>query len=370
MTGRKRSSPGRLRVSYETASSIVATFSANILCPDEEKQEERAKKAQEKAEEKAKKAQEKQEVKARKGEEKAAKAEEQRKLKEEQKAAKDEEKAAKAEQQREALEEKRRSKMEAGAATASGDSAAAEVASPDEPADEHRAVDSDDASNDDSDDLLDTDDENENETDEQRERNRESYVTAESATPVSATGDAQTENTESTQRKSVEGSASSSKSKSGVKGWIKNRFSRGKSVSEKPEKDGDEKRRSFFGGASMKGNKSNKSNTSLENRSSSIRDVAMAGKSDKEDGASDKDVVIKDKDSDEEEAAVGGGHSEDKELEKSDSRGVSPVSTPAAEDKPERESRGLEPPKPLDDSVARTSSSPTRDSRFKEEMDQ
>ncbi|KAK3181066.1 Eisosome assembly protein [Lecanicillium sp. MT-2017a] len=338
---------------------------------DEEKQEERAKKAQEKAEEKtrkdeekAKKAQQKQEEKARKDEAKAAKAEEQRKLKEEQKAAKDEEKAAKAEEERQAKEEKRRSKMEAAAATTAGDSATTEEAGDDEPTAADRTSESNDDSDDDSDDLLDTDDENENEnedkeTEQQAERERESQDVA----ATSATGDGQTENSEMSQRKSVEGSASSSKSKPGVKGWIKNRFSRGKSVSEKPEKESGEKRRSFFGGASMKGNKSNKSNTSLEKRSSSIRDVAMAGKSENEDDASEKDVVTKDKEVDDEKSK-----DKEEEEEKPDSRGVSPVSTPAADDKSERESRGLEPPKPLDESLARTSSSPTRDSRFKEEI--
>lgn len=360
---------GKLRTS--TTMKPPKSPLTNTLCLDEEKQEERAKKAQEKAEEKtrkdeekAKKAQQKQEEKAAKAEEKAAKAEEQRKLKEEQKAAKDEEKAAKAEEERQAKEEKRRSKMEAAAATTAGDSAATEEAGDDEPTAADRTSESNDDSDDDSDDLLDTDDENENEnedkeTEQQAERERESQDVA----ATSATGDGQTENSEMSQRKSVEGSASSSKSKPGVKGWIKNRFSRGKSVSEKPEKESGEKRRSFFGGASMKGNKSNKSNTSLEKRSSSIRDVAMAGKSENEDDASEKDVVTKDKEDDDEKLK-----DKEEEEEKPDSRGVSPVSTPAADDKSERESRGLEPPKPLDESLARTSSSPTRDSRFKEEI--
>lgn len=341
----------------KTEAGIITRLTAVNL--DEEKQEEKTKKQHEKA----KKAQEKQEEKARKDEEKAAKAEEQRKHKEEQKAAKEHEKAAKAEQEREAKEEKRRSKMEAAAATTGHeDSAAAESRGNEEPANAERAADSDD----DSDDLLDSDDENVV----SNERERESQDVA----STSAGG----ADAESSKRKSVEGSASSSKSKSGVKGWIKNRFSRGKSVSETPEKEGGEKRRSFFGG---KGHKSDKSNTSVENRSSSIRDVARAGKGEdnRDDDAIGNDVTATKKDADGEDTAIVGEQSaatekeeeREEEEEKADSCGVSPVSTPAGEDKTEREGRGLEPPKvALDDSAVRISSSPTRDSRFKEEMDQ
>ncbi|QUC18931.1 uncharacterized protein UV8b_03172 [Ustilaginoidea virens] len=159
-----------------------------------------------------------------------------------------------------------------------------------------------------------------------------------------------------------------------VKGWIKTRFSRGKSFGEH-----DQKRRSFFGGASMKDHATaatgNGSVGSIENRSSSMHDVALAGKADEQNDKAE--VNVKDE------------HGESAQhFAATDSRGVSPVSTSQDderelgeelqdEDLPQkkeedRQSRkaSMAPPRPIEDPVARTSSSPTRDSRFREEMDQ
>ncbi|KAI9158774.1 Eisosome protein 1 [Paramyrothecium foliicola] len=122
-----------------------------------------------------------------------------------------------------------------------------------------------------------------------------------------------------------------------VKGWIKNRFSRGKSIGEHSDK-----KKGFLGGAALR-SEANASATSLENRPSSMRDVALAGKSENE-----------------------------RPLTPMDSRGVSPVSSDdEAEAGPSRRHGNLEmmPPRPIEDPVIRKSSSPTRDSRFREEMD-
>ena len=146
-----------------------------------------------------------------------------------------------------------------------------------------------------------------------------------------------------------------------VRGWIKNRFSRGKSVNEQ-----DKKRRSFFGGASPRSAAANDSAASLENRSTSMHDVAHAGKEEENVAASD----------------VQG------EADEMDSQGVSPVSTPLEEerelgdaereddevrkdedDEEQRTSRNA-PALAVEESAIRKSSSPMRDSRFREEMDQ
>ncbi|TQV99092.1 hypothetical protein V2A60_004585 [Cordyceps javanica] len=328
---------------------------------EQEKAEEKAKRAEEKQDAKAKKEEEKLEAKAKKDEERARKAQE----KEELRALKEQEKAEKAEHQRFIKEEKRKSKLGGAVAvptTENGTEAAPHTRH------SHDAHPVDAAQeDDDSDDLLDTDDEHEAHGD-----------TAEAASSRAV------ESTDDVPRKSVEGSASSQKSKSGVKSWLKKRFSVSRSKSDAVEKDPGEKRRSFFGGSS-KAKTSNASNASLENRSSSVRDVALAGKADiqaateKDTEHADKVPALEIKEPEAEEAtasAAAAGKSVvgetvpdttavDNALEKTDSRGVSPVSTPF-EDADER-SRTLELPKPIEDE-GRRSSSLARDSRFKEEM--
>ncbi|KAJ6787572.1 hypothetical protein PWT90_00655 [Aphanocladium album] len=323
-----------------------------------EKEEIRKAKEQEKAEEKAKRAEEKQEAKAKKDEEKAKKLQEKQELK----SRKDQEKLEKAEQQRVAKEEKRKSKL-GGAATAPTTEAHAPATR--ESQDVRPAGEAED--DDDSDDLLDTDDENE----------------GHATTAAGATSHAH-ESTESAPRKSVEGSTSSQKSKSGMKGWIKKRFSVNKGKSDATEKDPSEKRRSFFGGSAKK--PSNPSTASLENRSSSIRDVALAGKTEAEETA-DKAVDDTDKappldipELEAEEATSSAieasksvvtepepkSKAAGKAVEATDEHGVSPITTPF-EDATDERSRTLEPPKRVE-GEGRRSSSIARDSRFKEEM--
>ncbi|KJK77947.1 hypothetical protein H634G_06914 [Metarhizium anisopliae BRIP 53293] len=269
-------------------------------------------KEQEKQEEKAKKLQEKMDEKARK----------------------DEERATKAEQKRQAKEEKRRSKHGPAVATTSSPHQGEHT----QEADENPA----------------------GREEETRGETAEELGLAGSGPTVETTAEAPG----SPQHK-TEGSTSPTAK---VKGWIKNRFSRGKSIGEH-----DKKRRSFFGGASLKDHAGDGSAASIENRSASMHEVALAGKSGEEHETKH-------------EAAKESAHREAKR----DSQGVSPVSpvsTPLEEEleladeaknkgkgveEEERPSRktSLDPPRPIEDPAVRTSSSPTRDSRFREEMDQ
>lgn len=139
-----------------------------------------------------------------------------------------------------------------------------------------------------------------------------------------------------------------------VRGWIKNRFSRSKSVSEQEsapekEKEKEKKRRSLFrSGTSKRGQ--NGTISSLEPRSSSMRDVALAGR-------------------DEEEPHEPGVA---RESNARDSRGVSPVSS--VEDRSrshyddEHEDSAMRPPRPIADPAPRSSISPNRGTRFREEI--
>lgn len=271
---------------------------------------------QDKQDEKAKKLREKQEEKARRDEEKA-----------EERAKKEEEKAAKAEQKRHAKEERRKSNNPEAAAVAHGNDG------------EHAAGEEGGAPGEDVHDTSNL---------------GGLHPTIE--TSVGSPGSAQ---------RKPEGSTSPT---SKVKGWIKNRFSRGKSVSEH-----DDKGRSFVGGAAMKGPAANGSTASLDNRSTSMRDVAIAGKSG-DDHAGLEETRATHADHGKESA------DNDHETER-DSRGVSPVSTPLEEERQlggkveeEDEARNsevmsMDPPRPIADEAGRTSSSSTRDSRFREEMD-
>ncbi|KFA75468.1 hypothetical protein S40288_01167 [Stachybotrys chartarum IBT 40288] len=116
-----------------------------------------------------------------------------------------------------------------------------------------------------------------------------------------------------------------------MKGWIKNRFSRRKSTG-----DQNEKKKAFLGGAALR-QEGNESSTSLENRPSSMRDVALAGRDNTE--------------------------------PTTDSRGVSPVSSNSSASTERFDDAPMVLPRPLGDPAVRTSSSPTRDSRFRELMD-
>lgn len=143
-----------------------------------------------------------------------------------------------------------------------------------------------------------------------------------------------TTNMENERRKSND-SAKSPTSK--VKGWIKQRFSRGKSMSEN-EKQSD-KTRGFVGGAALRDSELNHSTASLDNRPSSMRDVALAGRTPGLD-TNDVDSLR-------------------------DSRGVSPISSGSSSP-----DCVMTPPRPIGGHVVRDSHSPSRDSRFREMMDQ
>ncbi|OAA66257.1 hypothetical protein ISF_04095 [Cordyceps fumosorosea ARSEF 2679] len=341
---------------------------------EQEKAEEKAKRAEEKQEAKAKKDEEKLEAKAKKDEEKTKKAHE----KEELKARKEQEKTEKAEQQRLAKEEKRKSKLGGAAATAPTTAGETEAAPETHPSHEaHPAAAEED---DDSDDLLDTDDEH--------DRHRSSAAESTPSHGVETTDTA-------TPRKSVEGSASSQKSKPGVKGWLKKRFSVSHSKHDEAtaaatvtttKKDSSEKRRSFFGGSSKA--KAHDPVTSLENRSSSMRDVALAGKDEvasstaKKSEDVDKAPALEIKEPEAKLATssataaahepVVTHHKPATAKDKADSRGVSPISSPVEEHAapvdahPHTDTLAL--PKPIEDDRRRSSSSLARDSRFIEEM--
>ena len=154
-----------------------------------------------------------------------------------------------------------------------------------------------------------------------------------------------------------------------------------------------EKRRSFFGGAAMRDHGASDSAQSLDNRSASMRGVALAGKSADEAAARDADEAGPSGARYGEEPA-GKRHEPQAEAEppvpgqqKQDPREVSPASTPLEEEEQQQQQQrrrlgvdfegddirdgrriSIEPPKPIEDPLTRTSSSPTRDSRFREEM--
>lgn len=164
--------------------------------------------------------------------------------------------------------------------------------------------------------------------------------------------DTNTEHSESSKRLSVASSSSPKKGK--VRGWLKNRLSRSKSSVDKEENS--EKRKSFFGGSLRKKSAANESSNSADNRPSSIRDIALAGKDEEE--AKGEETAA--------ESAAEAGDKKEEEQEVSDSRGVSPVTTPGAEEfKDARQTTSLEAPVATEEPVGRLSSS---GSRFKEEI--
>ncbi|KAF4999780.1 hypothetical protein FGRMN_2249 [Fusarium graminum] len=153
---------------------------------------------------------------------------------------------------------------------------------------------------------------------------------AEASAPAAI--DTETSSTERGRRKLSDAASPTSK----VKGWIRNRFSRGKSLGEKDRENQGEKRGSFVGGAALREPGTNQSSTSLDNRATSMRDVALAGRgTNTESNDREPDAVH-------------------------DSRGVSPVSS--LEDDADR----IAPPPAITDPAERKSHSPSRDSRFRE----
>ncbi|KAH6606333.1 hypothetical protein Trco_005486 [Trichoderma cornu-damae] len=218
--------------------------------------------------------------------------------KQEEKQRREEEKSAKAEQKKLAKEEKSKSKAETASDSRGRDS------------------------------RGEGDEEQEAET----QSRQDSNVPQGTTSPTQGTA---ADKAESSQGKSSEGTTSPT---ARVKGWIRNRFSRGKSMSEAGEK-----KKSFVGGAALRDSGPGGSTGSLENRPSSVRDVTLAGRSGEETA----------------------GNRAETPLDR-DSRGVSPVSTGSGRSS---EFESFETPRAMMDQTPRQGNSPMRDSRFKEMMD-
>ncbi|KAI8633089.1 hypothetical protein F5Y19DRAFT_490275 [Xylariaceae sp. FL1651] len=133
------------------------------------------------------------------------------------------------------------------------------------------------------------------------------------------------------------------KSPSKVKSWFKSRFSRGTKSPDDEQSKEKPSRRSFIGGASLTGTHGNDSSVSVDSRSTSVRAVAMAGRSSNTRQSQ---------------------RSEDPEV-------VSPLSSESGDEYFRDENRDqprteLTPPRPIRDFSPAKSRSPTRDSRFHE----
>lgn len=275
--------------------------------------------------------------------------------KEEEKARKEREKAEKAEQKKMAKEEKRKSKHDSGVIADDRAREEQEIHREDEPTATSAVAP-----------AL----ERYSFEDEGREPARASTEVPHTTTTVAA-GAPVSDTAAQPQDDDAQSPKDPSSPGSKVKGWFRNRLSRGKSLREKHNKGDDahedeqpakeekrSRRKSLFGrggGALRKNKHQNASTTSIENRQSSMRDVAMAGKA-------SEDPRI------ETNAGTAG------EAARQDSRGVSPVSSIADEEETrsrrDRDSdMNMLAPRPIGDYPARSSISPNRDSRFREEMD-
>jgi hypothetical protein len=194
---------------------------------------------------------------------------------------------------------------------------------------------------------------------------------------VAAPTTAVTDNAETSQRKSSSEAPTSPTAR--VKGWIKNRFSRGKSMSEHGEK-----KKSFIGGAALRDSAAGGSTASLGNRSSSIRDVTLAGRTGDETPVNHTAEVAREATPDialepapeiVPETAPEPAHETAHETTGRDSRGVSPVSTRSGIASSGNGSgrsnhvERFETPAAIKDPAPRHSNSPARDSRFREMMD-
>jgi hypothetical protein len=133
-----------------------------------------------------------------------------------------------------------------------------------------------------------------------------------------------------------------------VKTWFKSRFSRGSKSDEDRPRDGS--KRGFIGGHALTGLDSNNvSTSSVDNRSASVRAVALAGR--RRTDLSESYSVA----------------------QSPNPENVSPLSS-SSDDEYFRDmtelpvQTGLRPPRPIQDSAAKKSQSPSRDSRFLEMM--
>ncbi|KAM0511225.1 hypothetical protein ACHAPE_010104 [Trichoderma viride] len=194
---------------------------------------------------------------------------------------------------------------------------------------------------------------------------------------VAAPTSAATDGAETSQRKSSSETPTSPTAR--VKGWIKNRFSRGKSMSEHGEK-----KKSFIGGAALRDSAAGGSTASLGNRSSSIRDVTLAGRTGEETPVNHTAEIAREATPDIAlqaapeilpETVHDTVHETAPETTGRDSRGVSPVSARSglgSSGKGSGRSNDIErfeTPAAIRDPAPRHSNSPARDSRFREMMD-
>ncbi|KAK1243509.1 hypothetical protein MKX08_001647 [Trichoderma sp. CBMAI-0020] len=201
--------------------------------------------------------------------------------------------------------------------------------------------------------------------------------TATTAVAAPAPITAATDNAETSQRKSSSEAPTSPTAR--VKGWIKNRFSRGKSMSEHGEK-----KKSFIGGAALRDSAAGGSTASLGNRSLSIRDVTLAGRTGEETPVNHTaeialeatpDVALEAPPEILPETVHDTVHETVPESIGRDSRGVSPVSARSGMGSSGKGSgrsndiERFETPAAIRDPAPRHSNSPARDSRFREMMD-
>jgi len=136
-----------------------------------------------------------------------------------------------------------------------------------------------------------------------------------------------------------------------VKSWFKSHFSKGSKSQDEQKSENRAGRQGFIGGASLTGVDSNESSASLENRSASVRAVAMAGRSSQDDRRT--------------------GSGERPSSAGAVARDISPLSSSSSDDEFFDDPRssvqgGLSPPRPIRDLSLTKSQSPTRDSRFHE----
>ncbi|KAI1335185.1 hypothetical protein F5Y15DRAFT_420034 [Xylariaceae sp. FL0016] len=134
-----------------------------------------------------------------------------------------------------------------------------------------------------------------------------------------------------------------------VKTWFKSKFSRGPKSPDEDKPKRKSIRKSFVGGAALTGMEGNQSLTSLDNRSASVRAVAMAGRN----------------------SGARRAISEDRSSRRGDPEAVSPMSSESEEEYFRDEARDqlgkpLTPPRAIRDFSSAKSQSPVRDSRFHE----
>ena len=176
---------------------------------------------------------------------------------------------------------------------------------------------------------------------------------------------------------STEAGAASPKSDSRVKSWLREKFSRRSSKSMPAESKSPEEGKTFVGGAALTGG--NASNSSIDRRDSSFREVAMAGRPEVAETTAEEHPVATDH--------LATGEDDDGRRSRSRKRTPSPTQAPEGEEEEEYQDAHataetgedldeqrdqfdqdkLAPP-PTSSSSARKSGSPARDSKFSEEF--